>query len=95
MLSTRGLPFGPNASNPKANITENKSTGMTSPSAKAPTALSGTRFSRNWPNVIGLAGAFTAVPASVFKSTCILAPGAQRFTRSKARTRAIVVTTSK
>ena len=68
---------------------------MTSPSAKAPTALSGTRFSRNWPNVTGFAGAFTALGASVFKSTCILAPGAQRLTSSKASTRAIVVTTSK
>ncbi len=39
MMSTRGLPFEPSASNPKANITEKNNTGMTSPSAKAPTAL--------------------------------------------------------
>ena len=45
MPSTIGFPFGPSASSAKANITEKNSTGSTSPSAKAPTALVGTRLS--------------------------------------------------
>ena len=44
-----GLPFGPRASSAKPNITEKNSTGSTSPSAKAPTALVGTRLTRNSP----------------------------------------------
>ena len=44
-----GPPFGPSASSAKPNITEKNSTGSTSPSAKAPTALVGTRVMRNSP----------------------------------------------